>query len=55
MWNETNFSNGIGRMSYDKFAYYCDQLGADQAVWVAKYFGIALHTVKSYLRLYKIS
>ena len=46
------FNSGKGKMSYDRFAQYADQMGINQAVWVAKYFGIALNVVKSFVRLY---
>lgn len=54
-WTKENFSSGKGKMTYNRFAEYADQVGVDQAVWIAKYFGVALGKVKSFVALYMSS
>lgn len=52
MWSESNFNSGEGKMDYYTFANYADQLGLDQAVWVAKYFGVGLDVVRKLVKKY---
>lgn len=51
-FTKENFNSGNGKMHYNKFAYYADQMGVDQAVWVAKHFGVCLNVVKSFVSQY---
>ena len=49
---QTTFNNGTGNMTYHKFAEYADQMGVVQAVWLAKYMGVVLCKVRSFVKLY---
>ena len=45
-YTSSNFSRGRGVMSQAYFDYMAETYGVFQAVWVAKYFGVALNSVK---------
>lgn len=49
MTNE-QFNSGTGTMPEHIFDGYVELVGLDQAVWVAKYFGVALNTVKEWAK-----
>lgn len=48
MWNKANFNSGTCTMEQDRFNLVAKEYGIEQAVWVAKYFGVSLNTVKSW-------
>jgi DNA-binding transcriptional regulator YiaG len=50
MWSESKFSSGQGTMEQSYFDSIAQQHGVEQAVWVAKYFGVALNTVKEWAK-----
>lgn len=49
MTNE-QFNSGTGTMPEHIFDGYVELVGLDQAIWVAKYFGVALNTVKEWAK-----
>ena len=51
-YTKENFSNATGKMDYNQFARYADQVGINQTIWIAKNFGVALSKVRSFVRLY---
>ena len=50
--SKQQFSSGKGKMTYNTFAHYADEAGIQQAIWIAKHFGIALTLVKSFVSIY---
>jgi len=46
------WNSGKGYMSEETFLHYVNLMGIMQAVWVAKYFGVALNTVKQWTTNY---
>jgi hypothetical protein len=52
MWKQSNFNSGTGTMLQETFNWHAKEFGLDQAVWLAKYFGVGLNTVKTWASQY---
>jgi transposase len=46
------WNSGKGNMSEETFLHYVNTMGIMQAQWVAKYYGVALNTVKQWITNY---
>ena len=51
-FNQETFNSGNGTMDKQTFDLHAKEYGVEQAVWVAKYFGVALSQVKQWASQY---
>ena len=47
-----NFNSGKGKMEQGAFLDFANRMGMDNAIWLAKYFGVSLITVRAWVKEY---